>query len=84
MSHGADVICCIRAPLDDVVLGFDTVDPYITQNPFFGCVVGYIKNSHPCLIVLVLNSSVLLPMVVILCRRHAGRLVSPFDIDGTK
>lgn len=42
--------------LDDVVLGFDTVDPYITQNPFFGCVVG----------------------------RHAGRLVSPFDIDGTK
>jgi aldose 1-epimerase len=30
--------------LDDVVLGFDTLDEYLQHNPFFGCVVGRYGN----------------------------------------
>lgn len=30
--------------LDDVVLGFDTLDEYLQHNPFFGCLVGRYGN----------------------------------------
>ena len=30
--------------LGDVVLGFDTLDEYVTHNPFFGCLVGRFGN----------------------------------------
>ncbi len=33
-----------KGALDDVVLGFDTLDEYVKNNPFFGCLVGRYGN----------------------------------------
>jgi aldose 1-epimerase len=48
MSYGAAIIS-VRAPdrngrIDDVVLGFDTLDDYLTRSRFFGTVVGRVGN----------------------------------------
>jgi len=48
MSYGA-IITSIRVPdrhgaLDDVVLGFDTIDGYLDTHPYFGAVVGRYGN----------------------------------------
>jgi aldose 1-epimerase len=48
MTYGA-VIVSITAPdrtgaLDDIVLGFDTLEPYLTKSPYFGAVVGRYGN----------------------------------------
>jgi len=48
MSYGAAIIS-VRAPdrdgrLEDVVLGFDTLDDYLTRSRFFGTVVGRVGN----------------------------------------
>jgi aldose 1-epimerase len=43
------IIVCLRTPdragrLDDVVLGFDTLDEYLRDSPYFGAVVGRYAN----------------------------------------
>ena len=48
IPYGA-IIVSVRVPdrsghLDDVVLGFDTLDSYVTKNPYFGTVVGRYGN----------------------------------------
>ncbi|HEV3139395.1 MAG TPA: aldose epimerase family protein [Vicinamibacterales bacterium] len=48
ISYGA-IIVSIKAPdrtgkLDDVVLGFDTLDGYLKTNPYFGAIVGRYGN----------------------------------------
>ena len=48
MSYGAAIIS-VRAPdragrVEDVVLGFDTLDDYLTRSRFFGTVVGRVGN----------------------------------------
>ena len=48
MSYGAAIIS-VRAPdrdgrIEDVVLGFDTLDDYLTWSRFFGTVVGRVGN----------------------------------------
>lgn len=56
-THGVEVRLCnyggiivsLRAPdragrLDDIVLGYDTLDAYVRHNPFFGCLVGRYAN----------------------------------------
>ena len=30
--------------LDDIVLGFDTIEPYFTTSPYFGCIIGRYCN----------------------------------------
>jgi aldose 1-epimerase len=48
MSYGAAIIS-VRAPdrdgrIEDVVLGFDTLDDYLTRSRFFGTIVGRVGN----------------------------------------
>jgi aldose 1-epimerase len=47
-TYGATVINLIvpdrNGKLDDVALGFDTIQPYFTQSPFFGSTVGRYAN----------------------------------------
>ncbi len=48
LTYGGTVIS-LRTPdragtLDDVVLGFDTLEPYLGQHPYFGVVVGRYAN----------------------------------------
>ncbi len=43
------IIVSIRVPdregrLDDVVLGYDTLDGYVARNPYFGCITGRYAN----------------------------------------
>jgi aldose 1-epimerase len=47
-TYGATVINLIvpdrNGKLDDVALGFDTIQPYFTQSPFFGSTIGRYAN----------------------------------------
>jgi aldose 1-epimerase len=48
MTYGG-IVVSLRAPdrngkLDDVVLGFDSFDPYLTQTPYFGAIIGRYAN----------------------------------------
>src|ERR1700687_5538169 len=48
MPYGG-VVFSLRAPdrngkLDDVVLGFDSFEPYLTQTPYFGAIIGRYAN----------------------------------------
>lgn len=48
ISYGG-IITSLRVPdragkLDDVVLGFDTLDPYLKNDPFFGAIIGRYGN----------------------------------------
>jgi aldose 1-epimerase len=48
MTYGGTIVS-LRAPdregkLDDVVLGFDSLPPYLTQTPYFGVIVGRYAN----------------------------------------
>ncbi|HEY6107422.1 MAG TPA: sugar-binding domain-containing protein, partial [Gemmatimonadales bacterium] len=48
ITYGA-VITAVRTPdrdgkLDDVVLGFDSLEPYLGQSPYFGAIVGRYAN----------------------------------------
>jgi aldose 1-epimerase len=47
-TYGATVVNLIvpdrSGKLDDIALGFDTIQPYFTQSPFFGCTIGRFAN----------------------------------------
>src|SRR6202158_667410 len=48
MTYGG-IVVSLRAPdrngkLDDVVLGFDSFEPYLTQTPYFGGIIGRYAN----------------------------------------
>src|SRR5579863_9403624 len=48
MTYGGTIFS-LRAPdrngkLDDIVLGFDSFEPYLTQTPYFGVIVGRYAN----------------------------------------
>jgi aldose 1-epimerase len=48
MSYGATIMS-VRTPdragrVDDIVLGFDTLDPYLTKSRYFGAIVGRYGN----------------------------------------
>jgi aldose 1-epimerase len=48
MTYGG-IITSLRVPdregnLGDVVLGYDSLDGYLTRNPYFGCIVGRFAN----------------------------------------
>jgi aldose 1-epimerase len=48
MTYGG-IIVSIRTPdragtLDDIVLGYDTLDGYVKNNPYFGCITGRYAN----------------------------------------
>ena len=49
ITNYGGIITALRVPdktghLDDIVLGFDTLDEYINHNPFFGALVGRYAN----------------------------------------
>src|SRR5438874_215266 len=49
ISNYGGIIVSLKVPdkaghLDDIVLGFDTLDDYIKDSPYFGCLVGRYAN----------------------------------------
>ncbi len=48
LDYGGTIVSLVTpdrdGSVDDIVLGFDNLDQYLSESPFFGCLVGRFAN----------------------------------------